>query len=106
MKCVKFSFCILSLVLSFQASAWVVNGEHTIDKLGINSLQVNVILSNGKGCYLTESHPRYKELVSLLYTLYASGKSGYFRCTETVREYSPWDTEVKVYELFELTGYK
>ncbi|MFC3153486.1 hypothetical protein ACFOEK_20775 [Litoribrevibacter euphylliae] len=106
MKQTKLISAAFLLLCSMQVSAWVVNGKNTIEKLGINSLQVNIILSNGQGCFLKENHVRYKELVSLLHTLYASGKSGHFRCSETVRDYSPWEPEVKVYELLELTGYK
>ncbi|MDH5301959.1 MAG: hypothetical protein OEW58_11415 [Gammaproteobacteria bacterium] len=106
MKEFRLIFGIAFLALSNSAFAWVVNGVHSIDKLGINHVQINVSLSNGFTCFLDTNHAKYKEMVSLLHTLYASGKKGYFRCTETTRQYSPWETNVTTYEILEVTGQK
>ena len=89
---------------SSNAFAWVTNGVATIEKLGINHAQINVILSNGAPCYLDSSHAKYKEMLSLLHTLYATGTPGFFRCTETSKPYSPWEPNITVYEILEVTG--
>jgi len=110
MKVVKSTLFIMCIFFSMQASAWVASGEFTIKELGIYSGQVSMILTSTDGnpqkaCYLKDNNARFKEMVSLLLTLYASGKSGYFRCSETERDFSPWRTDVKVYELLDLTAY-
>jgi len=109
MKLLKSLLFVICFISSTYASAWTANGMFTIEELGIYSSQVSVKLTSTDGnphkaCYIRDNNARFKEMYSLLLALYVSGKAAHFRCSETEQNFSPWRTDLKVYEILDFTA--